>query len=341
MSSMASSRNSQKSNRRCHRAWKSSPDTTAPGLIQDIHRNVATRLARRGNHRQHRDRRLPVPLPFGADSDSDSAHRGGRILHPDVLPPCHFEHHVARRVGARDWRPRGRRDRHGRKRISAAFRAPIRTNPSRLPEPQRRTNSAGFSQAGWSRHFLFAGDHRGFVPARLSAGGAGRTDVSSAGVDKDAGCWLLLISGHHACTGADGSIHSRACYTRIAKSDFKNHPGHLFAGSASVLAVSQNNIAAQSAVSGRYVTARASHRKSIHAAALRRLRSLHADSLPGISIAQASQLLQEQDRIIRTFPEVETVFGSIGRSDSATDNAPLDMYDTTSCSSPALSGDPE
>jgi len=40
-------------------------------------------------------------------------------------------------------------------------------------------------------------------------------------------------------------------------------------------------------------------------------------------------LLQEQDRIILTFPEVETVFGSIGRSDSATDNAPLDMYDTT------------
>ena len=52
-------------------------------------------------------------------------------------------------------------------------------------------------------------------------------------------------------------------------------------------------------------------------------------ALPGISIAQASQLLQEQDRIIRTFPEVETVFGTVGRSDSATDNAPLDMYDTT------------
>ncbi len=52
-------------------------------------------------------------------------------------------------------------------------------------------------------------------------------------------------------------------------------------------------------------------------------------ALPGISIGQASQLLQEQDRIIRTFPEVDTVFGTIGRSDSATDNAPLDMYDTT------------
>jgi len=52
-------------------------------------------------------------------------------------------------------------------------------------------------------------------------------------------------------------------------------------------------------------------------------------ALPGISIGQASQLMQEQDRIIRSFPEVESVFGSIGRSDSATDNAPLDMYDTT------------
>ena len=52
-------------------------------------------------------------------------------------------------------------------------------------------------------------------------------------------------------------------------------------------------------------------------------------ALPGISITQASTLLQEQDRIIKSFPEVESVFGAIGRSDSPTDNAPLDMYDTT------------
>ena len=52
-------------------------------------------------------------------------------------------------------------------------------------------------------------------------------------------------------------------------------------------------------------------------------------ALPGISIGQATQLLQEQDRMLRSFPEVASVFGSIGRSDSATDNAPLDMYDTT------------
>ena len=53
------------------------------------------------------------------------------------------------------------------------------------------------------------------------------------------------------------------------------------------------------------------------------------NALPGISITQAVSLMQEQDRIIRSFPEVSTVFGTVGRSDSATDNAPLDMYDTT------------
>jgi len=52
-------------------------------------------------------------------------------------------------------------------------------------------------------------------------------------------------------------------------------------------------------------------------------------SLPGIGITQATQLLQEQDRMIRSFPEVDSVFGVVGRSDSPTDNAPLDMYDTT------------
>lgn len=52
-------------------------------------------------------------------------------------------------------------------------------------------------------------------------------------------------------------------------------------------------------------------------------------ALPGISITQASSLLQQQDQVLRSFPEVQSVFGIVGRSDSATDNAPLDMYDTT------------
>ncbi|HSU19674.1 MAG TPA: CusA/CzcA family heavy metal efflux RND transporter [Acidobacteriaceae bacterium] len=52
-------------------------------------------------------------------------------------------------------------------------------------------------------------------------------------------------------------------------------------------------------------------------------------SLPGIGIEQARTLLRKQDEVLRSFPEVASVFGTVGRSDSATDNAPLDMYDTT------------
>ncbi len=52
-------------------------------------------------------------------------------------------------------------------------------------------------------------------------------------------------------------------------------------------------------------------------------------SLPGIAIEQAKTLLQSQDQALHSFPEVERVFGTAGRSDSATDNAPLDMFDTT------------
>ncbi len=52
-------------------------------------------------------------------------------------------------------------------------------------------------------------------------------------------------------------------------------------------------------------------------------------ALPGIAIEQAKTLLKKQDGVLRSFPEVERVFGTVGRSDSATDNAPLDMYDTT------------
>jgi Cu(I)/Ag(I) efflux system membrane protein CusA/SilA len=49
---------------------------------------------------------------------------------------------------------------------------------------------------------------------------------------------------------------------------------------------------------------------------------------PGISIGKARQLLQQTDKLIRTVPEVETVFGKIGRADTATDPAPLTMIET-------------
>jgi len=51
-------------------------------------------------------------------------------------------------------------------------------------------------------------------------------------------------------------------------------------------------------------------------------------TFPGISITKAREILQQTDKIIKTFPEVETVFGKIGRAETATDPAPLSMIET-------------
>ena len=52
-------------------------------------------------------------------------------------------------------------------------------------------------------------------------------------------------------------------------------------------------------------------------------------TLPGISITKAREILQQTDRIIKSFPEVDRVFGKAGRADTATDPAPLSMIETT------------
>lgn len=52
-------------------------------------------------------------------------------------------------------------------------------------------------------------------------------------------------------------------------------------------------------------------------------------ALPGLSASKASELLQQTDRLIKTVPEVATVFGKAGRAESATDPAPMEMFETT------------
>jgi Cu(I)/Ag(I) efflux system membrane protein CusA/SilA len=51
-------------------------------------------------------------------------------------------------------------------------------------------------------------------------------------------------------------------------------------------------------------------------------------TLPGLSITKAAELLQTQDRIIKSFPEVESVYGKAGRASTATDPAPTEMFET-------------
>ncbi len=52
-------------------------------------------------------------------------------------------------------------------------------------------------------------------------------------------------------------------------------------------------------------------------------------ALPGLSAAKAGELLQQTDRLIKTIPEVATVYGKAGRAETATDPAPLEMFETT------------
>jgi Cu(I)/Ag(I) efflux system membrane protein CusA/SilA len=51
-------------------------------------------------------------------------------------------------------------------------------------------------------------------------------------------------------------------------------------------------------------------------------------TLPGLSVTKSAELLQTQDKIIKSFPEVQSVFGKAGRSATATDPAPLEMFET-------------
>src|SRR6266576_1773249 len=51
-------------------------------------------------------------------------------------------------------------------------------------------------------------------------------------------------------------------------------------------------------------------------------------SVPGMSVTKAAELLQVSDRIIKSFPEVASVFGKAGRAATATDPAPVEMFET-------------
>ena len=61
-------------------------------------------------------------------------------------------------------------------------------------------------------------------------------------------------------------------------------------------------------------------------------------TLPGVSVARAREILRTQDRILKSFPEVDHVWGKAGRANTATDPAGLDMFETTITLKPGASG---
>jgi Cu(I)/Ag(I) efflux system membrane protein CusA/SilA len=54
-------------------------------------------------------------------------------------------------------------------------------------------------------------------------------------------------------------------------------------------------------------------------------------TVPGLSVTEASRLMELEDHILKSFPEVVSVFGKAGRADTSTDPAPFSMMETTSC----------
>lgn len=58
-------------------------------------------------------------------------------------------------------------------------------------------------------------------------------------------------------------------------------------------------------------------------------RAVYAYGTAGPSAAKAAEILQQPDRIIKSFPDVKSLFGKMGRADTATDPAPLEMVETT------------
>jgi len=93
------------------------------GLIQDSIKTLQRDLLEESGHRQRCYHRFPVSLPFCSDPNPHTSHRGRRFIHTDVLPRSQFQHYVARWAGAGNWSLGGRRDCHGRERLSPSIRA--------------------------------------------------------------------------------------------------------------------------------------------------------------------------------------------------------------------------
>ena len=135
-----------------------------------------------------------------------------RGVHPDVLPQCQFEHHVAGRTGAGHWRSRRCGHCHGRERIPASRRSAAEAG--RSGEAARSRILIGAAKQVGPALFLLARHHCCFVPARLPARSAGRPHVPAARLDKDAGPRVFFPALHHARAGADAVCSSAASFGR-------------------------------------------------------------------------------------------------------------------------------
>ena len=172
-------------------------------------------------------------------------------------------------------------------------------------------------------------DHHRVVPADLHAGIAGRAAVQPARLHQDVRDGGGGAAVGHAGAGADGDLRARQDRSRAQESDQPLPDLDLSAGD-------QGRAAGEDAASSCW-------RSPCSAVTIWPARQLGTEfmpslnegtllymptTLPGISVTKAAELMQTQDRIIRSFPEVASVYGKAGRAATATDPAPTEMFET-------------
>ena len=203
---------------------------------------------------------------------------------------------------------------------------------------------------------LFAAGHHGFVPAGVHVAGAGRPAVQAAGVHQNVFDGGGGAAVHHARAGADGLVHPRKNSEGGKKSDqpFSDlalqtgrgfgHPVSLAGGGVRRpgrrLGVFPVELAGGASCcrkaglrNGRSRRAKFFRIKTSARNSCRRFTRATCFTCPrrfrAFRPTKARELIPVTDRIIKSFPEVETVFGKAGRAETATDPAPMDMIETT------------
>jgi Cu(I)/Ag(I) efflux system membrane protein CusA/SilA len=186
-----------------------------------------------------------------------------------------------------------------------------------------------FGGRGRAGAVLLAADHHAVLHPGVHAGGAGRPVVLAAGLHQD-----LRDGGGgrpvgHPDSGADGLL------IRGRIPDEKSNPLNRFLIAAYrpllnlVLRGPKITLVHRgrcwSSACGRCSTSAASSCRKLDEGDLLYMPS----ALPGLSAGKASELLQQTDRLIKTVPEVASVYGKAGRAETATDPAPLEMFETT------------
>ena len=183
----------------------------------------------------------------------------------------------------------------------------------------------------WPADLLLAGDHHRLVRAGLPARGAGRTHVPAAGVHQDVRDGGRLAPLDHPRAGADDAAHPRtAAQAGIAQPVSRAVCGDLRAGASGWRCAGSGRRCSSTSPSIPLTI------PLLFVLGSEFMPPLYEGSLlymptapPGLSITEATRLLQVQDKLLAKFPEVERVFGTVGRGTTATDNSPMGMVNTT------------